>query len=357
MVAGELLRGLLIMSVMLNRRSLLVLGLIPLVPPALADSTAPRAAGRSARGTWRSGPALPFAVQEIYPALHDGRIHVAGGFIAENGQISGATDRHVSLEPATGRWRSETPLPAARHHPNLCSFKGELLAIGGFAATGPEAGWVMQPGLWRLAGSQWLAGPALPLPNGESVAAVLEGELHVAGGRSPLGRSNARWKDHGDVAVHYRLASVTDSWEVAAPLPTARNSAAAAVIDGSWHVVGGRTVGGGNTAAHEVYDPSEDRWRRAAPMPQAQGGLAAAAMGDRLYAFGGEYFESDGGVHAEAWCYDPARDRWGALEPMPNPRHGLGAVAVNGQIYVIGGALAVGGNATSALVDLFLPES
>ncbi len=29
---------------------------------------------------------LPFAVQEIYPAAHNGRIHIAGGLLAEGGR-------------------------------------------------------------------------------------------------------------------------------------------------------------------------------------------------------------------------------------------------------------------------------
>jgi hypothetical protein len=92
-------------------------------------------------------------------------------------------------------------------------------------------------------------------------------------------------------------------------LPTARNSAASVVIGDNWHIVGGRTVSGGNTPAHDVYDANEDRWRPAAPMPQGQGGLAAAALGGKLYAFGGEYFDNGGGVYPESWAYEPTTDR------------------------------------------------
>lgn len=142
---------------------------------------------------------------------------------------------------------------------------------------------------------------------------------------------------------------------MAAPCLTARNSAAGAVIDGRLHIVGGRSVAGGNTAAHEVYDPAEDRWRTAAPMPQAQGGLAAAELGGKLYAFGGEYFNDGGGVYPEAWVYDPQTDDWAAIDPMPHPRHGLGAVALDGAIHVIGGALKASGVETSARVEIYRP--
>ena len=306
---------------------------------------------------WRSGPALPLAVLEIYPALHQGKIHLAGGFISNGETISGATDRHLVLDPLQGDWTDAAPLPVARHHPNLISFQNRLLAIGGFEARAADAVWVKQAGVWEFDGESWSDAPSLPQPNGESVLGVLDDALHACGGRKPTDTSNANWNDHSDIADHFVLAGLDSTCETAAPLPTARNSAAAAAIGANWHVVGGRTVTGGNTPAHEVYDAGEDRWRTAAPMPQGQGGLAAASVGGKLYAFGGEFFDNGGGVYPEAWAYDPARDTWDAIPDMPQPRHGMGAVAVEDEIYLIGGALKVGGNMTSNLVEIFTPAT
>ena len=306
---------------------------------------------------WHGGPALPFAVQEIYPALHKGQIHLAGGFISEDGRISGVTDRHIILNLATGLWTDAAELPTPRHHPGLISFQDRLLALGGFQAESEQAVWVMQAGVWAFDGETWSDAPSLPQPNGESVTGVVNDHLHVCGGRTPSDTANARWNDHRDIGDHFVLTGLDDAWASAAPLPTPRNSAAAAMIDANWHVVGGRTVSGGNTPAHEVYDASEDRWRAAAPMPQGQAGLAAATVAGRLYAFGGEYFDNGGGVYPEAWAYDPDADAWSAVPEMPHPRHGLGAVAVGDEIYVIGGALEAGGNQTSDLVEIFRPSA
>jgi hypothetical protein len=310
-------------------------------------------------GVWRTGESLPLAVQEIYPALHGGRVHVAGGFVAENGTIIGPTDRHFACDPAKGVWSEQTPLPTPRHHPHLVSFQEHLLAFGGFESLSGDRVWAMQAGGWMLdedAGN-WGNLAALAHPVGEAVTGVLEGRLHIAGGRKPSGSANANWGDHTDTSEHFVLTSLAGNWETAAPLPTPRNSAASGIIDGAWHVVGGRTVAGGNTNAHGVYDAREDRWRTAAPMPQGQGGLAAASLGGRLYAFGGEFFQPQpGGVYAEAWCYIPALDVWQAIPDMPSPRHGLGAVAIGDDIHVIGGALGVGGRETSALVEVFTPN-
>ncbi|MDJ0920810.1 MAG: kelch repeat-containing protein [Henriciella sp.] len=287
--------------------------------------------------------------------MHNGRVHLAGGFVAEGERISGPTDQHVSWGVGSQTWTPEPSLPTPRHHPNLISFDGHLLAIGGFESASADAVWITQSGVWKLVGTTWEDAPSLPQPNGESVTCVLGDHLHVCGGRKPQGGSNASWNDHTDIADHFVLTGLDGIWETAAPLPTARNSAASAVIGDSWHVVGGRTVADGNTPVHEVYDVNEDRWRTVAPMPQGQGGLAAVALDQKVYAFGGEYFNDGGGVYPECWVYDPTADAWSALPDMPNPRHGLGAVAIDGKAYVIGGALQVGGNQTSDLVEVFTP--
>ena len=306
---------------------------------------------------WDFSTPLPLAVQEIYPALHGDRVHQAGGFIATNGRISGPTNKHFSWQPGEEVWREETPLPTARHHPQLISFKGQLLAVAGFESRDAQSVWIMQNSGWALnSDGQWGNIPDLPAPCGEAVLGITsDGQLHLAGGRTPIESANAGWQDHGDTDHHFVLSGISGKWERAAPCLSKRNSAAGAVINGQLHIIGGRQVGGGNLAVHEVYDSREDRWREAAPMPQAQGGLAAAALEGKLYAFGGEYFDNGGGVYPESWMYDPQIDSWTALTDMLTPRHGLGAVTLGSSIYVIGGAKQASGIDTSPIVERFRP--
>ena len=307
--------------------------------------------------SWSSAPSLPAAAQEIYPCRHKDRIHLAGGFIAQNGRISGPTAAHHSWSPDQNNWQSETPLPIARHHPHMVSFQDQLLAIAGFETSSAESIWEIQKSGWKLTGESWESIADLPMPAAEAVTAVLgNGYLHLAGGRTWAAEGKTGgWTDHTDTDHHFVLQDLGGAWESAAPCPHKRNSTAGGVIDGHLHIVGGRQVGGGNLAHHTVYDHKEDRWRELAPMPQAQGGLAAAASGGKLYAFGGEFFDNGGGVYPESWAYDPNTDSWAAIPDMPAPRHGLGAVELDGRIYVIGGALQAGGVDTSALVEVYSP--
>lgn len=334
----------------MNRRSVLAgLGALPVAACGYGSNLSIMPADK-----WVPGPSLPLAVQEIYPTLHNGEIWQSGGFVAENGRITGPTDRTFIMNLDDKAWRDGPSLPVARHHPHLQSHDGFLYALAGFETTGSEAVWVMRKTGWMLVDDGWEAAPELPAPMGEAVTASLSTGLHICGGRTPNGVANAAWTDHGDTGQHHVLDR--GKWETAAPLPTPRNSATAEVYEGRMHVIGGRFVGGGNSTAHEVYDPALDRWETAAPLPQGQGGLASGVLPGEIYAFGGEFFEGEGGVYSETWVYSPYNDTWRAGPPMRTPRHGLGGVSVEGNVfesgvYTIGGALKRGGEETSGVVE------
>ncbi|MFV8817204.1 Kelch repeat-containing protein [Haliea sp. E17] len=302
---------------------------------------------------WEEATDLLFAVQEIYPALHESAIHSAGGIVAVREGRVVPTDRHVRYDLNQARWSESAPLPAARHHISLASSDGALFGLGGFAAS-PAGNWSMHAQTWRYvsADARWEQVAAAPEAHAETVTLANDGVIHVIGGRVPGGQGNAAWADHRDSRRHLAYDVRADKWETRSPAPTGRNSAAGAVIDGLVYVVGGRTVAGPNLSLLEIYDPAADRWYTGAPLPQAQGGLAAAALDGRLVAFGGEYFGAAGqGVHAQAWLYSPAEDRWSPLPPMPRPRHGLGAVSAGGLVFALGGATSVGAAGTSAAMD------
>lgn len=306
---------------------------------------------------WDAKPALPFAVQEIYPALHQGRIHVVGGLLGEGGRVVGVSDRHAAYDPATGQSAMMTALPAQRHHPQAVSVGGKLYLLGGFATNPGAVNWIMQSETLALDETvgAWRTLAAAPSPHGETTAAVIGQRIHIVGGRAPKGAANLAYGDHADTDHHLVYDTAGNSWSAAAPALSKRNSAAGALIDGLWHVAGGRHVADGPSDAHEVYDPREDRWRTAAPMPKGSGagGNAAGVIAGKLYIFGGEYFHDGGKVHAEVWAYDPKTDAWEEAAPMPTPRHGLGGITIGDGIWLVGGAKKPSGNDTTDAVERF----
>ncbi|WP_306250911.1 kelch repeat-containing protein [Parvularcula sp. IMCC14364] len=314
-------------------------------------------AAEAGETSWQTRAPLPLKLQEIYPTVLNGKIHLAGGYMAEVDRITGVSDMHIVYDPSLDKWDLAASLPEARHHPNLVGHQGKIYALGGFKALTAQERWAAQDQSWVYTpgGDQWDTLTPAPEVHGETVCASIGDLIHVVGGRKPGGDRNQTWNDHVDTDRHLVFNPATDQWQRAAPALTRRNSAAGVVIDGLLYVAGGRTVTGGNVTDLEIYDPVEDRWRTGSPMPQGQGGLAAATVQGRLYAFGGEYFNNGGGVYRECWVYDPQTDEWAASTDMRTPRHGLGGVAIDGWIYAIGGATQAGGVGTSNLLERFRP--
>ena len=293
---------------------------------------------------------LPFPVQEIYPAAHKGRIHIAGGLLAEGGRVTSVSDRHIAYDPKTQATATLASLPSPRHHPHAIDHNGQLFLLGGFGTNPGAVNWIMSTDTLRYddAANTWTTLAPASEPHAEVVATSLGARIHIVGGRRPKGAANLAYGDHEDVTRHLVYDPTSNTWGHAAPALSARNSAAGGVIDG-------RSVAGGPTDAHEVYDPEEDRWRAAAPMPKGSGagGNAAGVLGGMLYVFGGEYFDNGGRVHPEAWRYDPKADAWTSAPPMPTPRHGLGAVVIGEAIWLVGGAKKPSGSDTSDAVESF----
>lgn len=324
---------------------------------AACGGTAP-VSGNGSQGSWEVRADIPYRVQEIYPALHRGRIYLAGGLSPDvRGGGIGVSDRLYIYDPSTDQWSEGPSLPEPRHHPYLVSTGEELFALGGFVAREGDI-WHASTGILLLDedAGEWKKVADLQHPQSETVAAFIDGRIYLAGGRMPTGSRNSAWSDQGDIDRVQVFDPMTRTVTAGPSAPTARNSAAGAVIDGKLYIAGGRTVSGGNQSTTEVFDPATGRWETLSPMPLGQGGNAAAAVDGKLYVFGGEFFGSNGsGVFKEAWVYDPAVDSWVPVEPMPVPRHGLGAVAIGSEIYVIGGATQPSGQGTSSRLSVFRP--
>ncbi len=310
--------------------------------------------------SWSRVADASLARQEIYPTVLDDKIYVAGGILSA---APGLSDLFEAYDAGANRWIKLAPLPEARHHIALAAAGGRIYGIGGFSGAIPD---------WRAHASvfvydpktdRWSSGPSLPQARAEGVVASVEGKIYFIGGRIPTSPEASHISEHADTNRAEALDPRTGLWSRIADAPSARNSAAGAVIDNRIYVVGGRRMVAQadgrsrpvNVATLEVYDPASDRWETRSPMPLAQGGLAAAAHGGKLYVFGGEQFVPHAKVFAESWVYDPASDRWSALPAMPTPRHGHGAAVVGNRVYLMGGGEKVGVAASAAHEALALP--
>ncbi|MEL7434758.1 MAG: kelch repeat-containing protein [Chloroflexota bacterium] len=301
---------------------------------------------------WMDASPLPAERQEIYADVRDDRIYTLGGLFEGAQNVS---DNFLEYDATRDVWTELSPLPKARHHIAVSIVEDTLYGIGGFVGGFPN--WEAQSTVfvYDFNTEEWTESTPLPQPRGEHTAVVIDGEIYVVGGRFKRTPDSANFNDHFDTASVLVFDPITEEWSPAPDMPTARNSHAAAVIDGKMYIVGGRQFteqangeyASVNVASLEVYDPEAESWETLAPLPQAAGGITAAAVDGKLYVFGGEQWVPEQAVIAEAWVYDPALDQWTSVPDMPTPRHGIAAGAIGNQIYVIGGATEPGAGAVN----------
>jgi N-acetylneuraminic acid mutarotase len=121
------------------------------------------------------------------------------------------------------------------------------------------------------------------------------------------------------------------TWQALAPMPTARQELATAVLNGKIYVIAGFDSGGASTSTVEVYNPAMNSWAPAQSIPIQNNHNNAAVAAGKLYTFGG--------VSNAAFVYDPALNTWSPVASMNFQHGGTAAVGViNDKIYVAGGA-------------------
>ena len=290
-------------------------------------------------------PKLPEAIQEIYPTVMNQQIWVAGGISTELPASTGNMTAKVHYwSPEYASWKSAPSLPEGRHHTYLIAVENRLFAFGGFVNT--QGQWTNSRDVLMLdkGAKAWQKVASLPFALSETVGAVLNGKVHLAGGRSPNSEKNGQWQHSSDVSAHLVFDPNSFTFTEAAPLPSARNSAASAQVNGRWFVLGGRTVGGEPISDMLEYLPDTNTWQAHAALPKARAGHAAAVIDNAITVFGGEHSQ---GVDREVFSYDLTKQQWRKTFEWQTPRHGLGAVTLNGQIWLVGGATKVGLSETS----------
>ena len=136
-------------------------------------------------------------------------------------------------------------------------------------------------------------------------------------------------------------------WQDLAPMPTARQELASAVLNGKIYVIAGFDSGGASTSTVEVYNPATNSWASAQSIPIANNHGNAAVAAGKLYTFGG--------VSNAAFVYDPALNTWSPVASMNFQHGGTAAVGViNNKIYVAGGT---GGGMQQRELEVYDPAA
>lgn len=177
------------------------------------------------------------------------------------------------------------------------------------------------PALQDLAAGSWTQSAGAP-PLSEMPAAVLGGQIYVAGGFGPGGRQL------------WRFDPVLQTWAQRADLPQTRHHGQMAAFGDALYFFGGyiSQMGLGFVVQSDAwrFDPAANTWTPIASLPIAKAAGSAVTLGDAIYLVGGE-------PHS-ALRYEPSEDRWTLLQIQdPWPRDHSTAVRYEDEIWILGG--------------------
>ena len=348
----------------------------PIVDASASPSAAPSAPAPELVGTrWRTLDTTLAARHHAASARVGGLVFVLGGI--ENGAPSRTVE---AFEPTLSQRRGGfPPLPVALHHAMAVSYRDELVVLGGWRSTGDtDLFGQVSDGVFVLQGNRWNRLPSLQRRRAAGAAVVVNDEIIVVGGRRK-GRTisateifdGERWRDgqriprrrdslaaatdgrhvyavggrwgsyERNLAFLERYDPATDTWTSLPPMPTARGSIGADIVDGRLVVVGGETVAGALDTV-EGYDTASGEWRPFPSLPEPRHGAAVVTVGSRLYTLGGaEGVSLSGPTGAVHELTPPPRQlrpaEWDTLEEAQLARQQVGTAEVNGIVWAIGG--------------------
>lgn len=315
------------------RRLLVVFGIV--LGACTSQGPAPRP-----EPTWKIGSSMPTPRTEVAAAADaQGRIHVVGGFTAD-GEASRA---HEIYDPATDLWTAGEQFPYPIHHAMAVTVRGQVWIIGGYRANGSSSARVL-----GLVDGGWERLADMPKGIAAGAAAVVGGQVHVAGGAVTDPDENDALSLNGDHFVH---TPGTDRWKSLATIPTPRDHAAGGNLNGKFVVVGGRDLSLESTLdVVEIYDPASNSWARMPDLGFATGGHAVVGSDSDVIIAGGELTSGTVPVVVRLSGSGESTE----IETLPTPRHGLGAVLVGGRVWFVGGGPQPGLSVTGATEGLLL---
>lgn len=293
-------------------------------------------------GTWQTLKPMPTARAYAPSSAINGKFVVTGGCCI---LLSSAPYTRVSsteiYDPSTNTWGYGQAIPDAVSAPGFGRIKGKLYVAGGSADQTYPAPQLSKLQVYEPVSNSW--SNKAPMPQGleQAASAVIDGKLYVAGGAAGNGLVGAalyRYDPGSD--------SVPDGWTALTPMPTARDGAVGAAMNGKFYVIGG-LAGPNNVQSNylnvvEAYDPATDSWTTKTPAPTARYQQGAVTIHGLLYVVGGQGYLAQELATLE--FYNPLTDEWGTATAMPAASVGPSVGGIDGVLYAAGGSYGAGSN-------------
>ncbi|MEV0803213.1 kelch repeat-containing protein [Kribbella sp. NPDC050281] len=241
------------------------------------------------KDAWRPGPSLPEGVDHAMLVTYRNRVVLIGGFRSRGG-VSVASPQVLIFDDSIGHW---VPGPSL-HHPRAAAAAAvvgdKIVVVGGRTGSKQLVG---QTEVYD--GAAWRDGASIPVPGDHLAAASDRSYLYAVGGRKFDSRNNT--------SAVQRYEPATDRWTQLAALPKPLSGAGAAIINGQLLVAGGENATPTVVSTVQAYDliAPTATWITLPSLTLARHGLAVTAIGNTLYAI-------DGSTHSGHTASTPTVD-------------------------------------------------
>lgn len=302
---------------------------------------------------WSRLAPFPEPSEEVWGVGAGGKLYVFGG-IAPGWK---PTNMVYEYDPDNDAWTKRKNMPLGMHHVAAVELNGKIYMFGGFRYPekpkpdgSPNPGWQPIDNAWEYdpAKDAWKALAPMPTKRGSSNAVAHGGKIYVIGGASMHPGSKETFihpaRPHRAVDANEVYDPATNTWQKRSPMPTARNHAAAGMVNNKIYIIAGRIgaafiTRGSSVNVVEEYDPVADQWGALkASAPTARSAVASGTYRGKIYVAGGEDQDSRKlSAFRAVEAFDPVTNTWTILPSMQFPRHGLAGAFVGNRLHLVSG--------------------
>lgn len=290
-----------------------------------------------------NGPMTAIRQSHTATLLQNGKVLVAGGFMADNSA--------ELLDPATGTWTATESMNAARwNHTATLLPNGKVLVVGGRNSNALEP--LYSGELYDPATGKWTVTGPLNVARAYHIATLLtNGKVLVAGG--DIGVSSSF--DSGLLYSAELYDPDAGTWTMANPLSAGRAYHTATLLPNGQVLVVGGNVTSGDFASTELYNPTNGMWSPSGEMQIGRDIHTATLLSNGKVLVAGGYNGSFGiGALVDSELYDPVNEIWTTTGQMNVARESHSATLLpNGTVLVTGGN--GNGIAGSSSVEIYDP--
>lgn len=244
--------------------------------------------------TWTTISPMPTPRVSFAIATCNNKIYVIGGHEAKPSDMPLSSVNEV-YDPSTNSWSTAAPMPTVRGVMRAETVNGKIYVMGG--RTGGMYSTVNTTDIYDPVTDSWSTGASMPYSVNDYASAVVDNKIFVIGGYD-------EWANFPYVQYTQIYNPANDTWSLGSSIPTTAFSPGAGATTGFMapkkiYVFGGMVgfaIGSNQTYA---YDPTSNSWTSAAPMPTARFGATAAVVNDIFYVIGGSGYNGNA-VHGVA---------------------------------------------------------